>query len=77
MLESRFSSGPSRPPVVQIKTPPEVSAPQSLRKTLSLRSSGTCQILSHAVMKSYCLPGIHSIEIGLDRLETTLVVVTE
>lgn len=60
MLESRFSSGPSKPPVVQMKTPPELNAPQSLRKTLSLRSNGTCQMLSHAVIKSYCLVGIHS-----------------
>ena len=52
--------GPSSPPVVQTQTPPGVRAPQSFRKTLALRSSGTCQMLSQAVMKSYALGGTDS-----------------
>jgi len=60
MLESRFSSGPSKPPIVQMKTPPGDKAPQSLRKTFSLHSRGTCQMLSQAVMKSYGWVGSHS-----------------
>ena len=60
MAESVFSDGASSPPMVKMKIPPGLRPFTSFLSTGSCRDNGTCQMLSHAEMKSYCPGSSHS-----------------
>src|SRR4051812_25879575 len=51
--------------MVKIRTPPLFNPSQSFRRTPPCSASGTCQMLSHAVMKSYRPRQLPAADVGL------------